>query len=278
MIYELPKEPIAGICWNFLFPVVIWLGRRFGRTYMYDHNRIIVQVRPSRLVKGPCDEAELQALQFVAAYTSIPVPKVHRTYRRAKGLFLEMEFINGVNLETAWIDGGLSDAEKKAIVSSIASYVDEMRALEPPDGFAVGTVHGGRPKDVLGRIPHSITEAFNTVADFHGRLRGNVALEECAEIFGQDVYDCHQRDYRTVFAHADLNPRNVILDRNKVPVIIDWELSGWWPEYWEYTKCFFSYFTDLPGWLFLVDQTFQTYTQALNAERAMWGPGQGGYL
>ncbi|KAF2752571.1 hypothetical protein EJ05DRAFT_425275, partial [Pseudovirgaria hyperparasitica] len=43
--------------------------------------RNVVRVGRHRLVKGPCHETELEALQFVARSTSIPIPRVHRTYK-----------------------------------------------------------------------------------------------------------------------------------------------------------------------------------------------------
>ena len=41
---------------------------------------------------------------------------------------------------------------------------------------------------------------------------------------------------RILFAHSDLRPQNIIVKDGKVAAIIDWERSGWYPEYWEYAK------------------------------------------
>jgi thiamine kinase-like enzyme len=44
------------------------------------------------------------------------------------------------------------------------------------------------------------------------------------------------------FTHADLNPRNIIVspvNPSRV-VIVDWQQSGWYPDYWEYCKALYA--------------------------------------
>ncbi len=58
-----------------------------------------------------------------------------------------------------------------------------------------------------------------------------------------------REDHRMVMTHGDLHPRNIMvkLDADetsggggsgdvRVTALIDWELSGWYPEYWEFVK------------------------------------------
>lgn len=51
-------------------------------------------------------------------------------------------------------------------------------------------------------------------------------------------------DERIVFTHADVHPSNIMVssDENapcRVLCLIDWEQSGWYPEYWEGCKVVF---------------------------------------
>lgn len=44
-------------------------------------------------------------------------------------------------------------------------------------------------------------------------------------------------DYSIRFAHADLNLFNILVSPTgprKITGIVDWEHSGWYPEYWEF--------------------------------------------
>lgn len=48
-------------------------------------------------------------------------------------------------------------------------------------------------------------------------------------------------DHRIVLSHGDLNPKNIILldERDgsvSISGIIDWEMGGWYPEYWDALK------------------------------------------
>ncbi|KAE8156789.1 hypothetical protein BDV40DRAFT_293218 [Aspergillus tamarii] len=81
----------------------IWFGRRiFGAA-----GRLGVRASRNRIVKGPCEAAELTALQYIARHTT-------------DGLYIELEYIQGMDLSSAWLGDYLSPAQKKQIVSEIA--------------------------------------------------------------------------------------------------------------------------------------------------------------
>jgi hypothetical protein len=254
-------EPHASSIMNWAFPLRMKMGQKF----MYDSVRMIVKVSPWSLIKGPCEEQELEALLFVASHTTIPCPKIYRTYRRSNGLFIEMEFIQGTNLETAW-EAGVPEATKQNVGDSIRGFVEQLRALEPPKDFAVGSSQGRQLKD--GRISFNPIPSFKTIAEFHSFLESGLSPSESSEL-NEKHGDC-QQVYRTYFSHADICARNFILKDDGSLVWIDWEFAGWWPEYWEYTKCYFAVFKELPGWLELMEQSLPVYSAELKKERALW--------
>ena len=45
--------------------------------------------------------------------------------------------------------------------------------------------------------------------------------------------------HKIVLTHNDLSPRNILVRDGKVVAIVDWELSGFYPDYWEYVKAYF---------------------------------------
>jgi len=60
---------------------------------------------------------------------------------------------------------------------------------------------------------------------------------------------CLKDNHRIVLTHGDLNPKNIILldgENGTVSVsgIVDWEMGGWYPEYWDSLKAFNSRGTD----------------------------------
>lgn len=81
------------------------------------------------------------------------------------------------------------------------------------------------------------------------------------------------KGHGAVFTHGDPQPKNILVSRVgtrddgrgefKIK-IIDWETSGWYPEYWEF--CNSPYvpllvaFNVRPEWLELVQQVMPIYT------------------
>lgn len=51
-----------------------------------------------------------------------------------------------------------------------------------------------------------------------------------------DIFLECMRGHEIVFTHKDFAPRNILVQGPKVVAILDWELSGYYPDYWEYCK------------------------------------------
>jgi hypothetical protein len=66
--------------------------------------------------------------------------------------------------------------------------------------------------------------------------------------------------------------RNVLVQNGRISGIVDWVDSGWFPDYWEYTKA--HYVTKLnKKWLAVVDRTFESFDEFkldLAIERRLW--------
>lgn len=245
-----------------LVSIKLWLGKRiFGPV-----GRSGVRVSPHSIIKGPCEKSELAALNYVAEHTSVPVPKILNVYHCRDGIYLELEYVRGMDLQKAWLGGYLSQDQKKHIITEVAGYVIQLRSLEPPHKEFVGSA------DLEACLDHRVGSSpfgpFNEHADFHSFLRKNLPIDNCTQAFGKEVTDCHSRRcYRSCFTHSDLSPRNIIVDNGKVSAIVDWEFGGWYPEYWEYTKAYFGQVI-MPEWYEGLE--FEKYDDELRAERALW--------
>lgn len=81
----------------------------------------------------------------------------------------------------------------------------------------------------------------------------------------------HARQYRSVFTHADLNPRNILIDHGRLSGIVDWECAGFYPEYWEFTRLFYGA-QPSPEIQSIIHGAFagDTYEEELEAERLLW--------
>lgn len=79
------------------------------------------------------------------------------------------------------------------------------------------------------------------------------------------------------FTHGDLTLTNIMVSGEpgsyKIKAIIDWEQSGWYPEYWEYCKLLFAVHYEhewrTDGWVDKLMTNFQNEWTAY-AEYAQW--------
>lgn len=84
-------------------------------------------------------------MQYVAKHTTVPVPKVFTIYPYHDArIYIEMEDIRGIDLETAGLDGHLSQDQKKHLISETAGYVNQLQSHEPPHKGFVGSASGER--------------------------------------------------------------------------------------------------------------------------------------
>jgi len=80
---------------------------------------------------------------------------------------------------------------------------------------------------------------------YYGRRYGQ---EEILEMLPRSTLDS------MVFTHGDVAPRNIMVDEvGNITGILDWEKSGWYPDYWEYVYVH-SYGSDI-DWRNWMDQT-----------------------
>lgn len=187
---------LEGILVLSLVPILLvirlWIGKRLFVTI----GRFGVRVSPGRIIKGPCESTELEALEYVAKHTSIPIPKVLGTHRYLGGLYIEMEYIHGVDLQAVWLGGLLSREQKKGIVEELANYVRQLRSLEPPQEGVVGSAH---LKECLDhRIGSAPFGPFKNHMAFHSFLRRHVPLENCTEVFGEKITRCYSVNIEAV--------------------------------------------------------------------------------
>jgi aminoglycoside phosphotransferase (APT) family kinase protein len=181
-------------------------------------------------------------MQFVAAQTSVPVPKVHYTFERKGRGYIVMERFRGQTIGSA-LDS-LSEPAKQSIFSELRAAMDQLRSLEPPS-MAVQSCVGGSLQDFrIAHARHKRFGPFDSVAEFHLWLRmyhqlpmTSIHWSDMEERAIEKMIKTQDRGYwpPPVFTHADLNLSNIIVRDGRLVGIIDWAFSGWYPSYWEYT-------------------------------------------
>ncbi|KAM3513992.1 hypothetical protein MY11210_002424 [Beauveria gryllotalpidicola] len=251
-----------GLSIGTLFPLRLrlWLGRRI---FHHDIMDKAVRVSWHRLIKGPCDPTEVEAMQYVAAHTSIPIPKLHKIHTTESGrIYIEMEYVQGCTLSRALPT--LSAGDKARIFGQLRRHVEELRALPRPSPGLVSSAFGNPAHDgrIGGRFfgPMSV-DAFQELA------RGRLVMED-VPLLGEEVRQVHTSRYETMFTHADLAARNIMVRGGDIAAIIDWAYAGWYPEYWEFTKAHYVILEE--DWVDNVRTAIPPYDLELAAEEILW--------
>ncbi|OAA43642.1 Protein kinase-like domain protein [Metarhizium rileyi] len=239
----------------------LWLGKLLFRPL----GPSVVRVSWHRVIKGPCDPPEVEAMQYVASHTTIPVPRIYAVHTTGKGLiYIEMAYVPGQDLHSAW--SRLSVSELDTICADLAQHISSLRVLQPPAPDVVSSALQNPAYD--GRIGARFYGPISH-KEFHSLARGHLRMDDVAPFLGEDVVKVHTSCYRTCFTHADLAPRNIIVRNGRLAAIVDWAYAGWYPEYWEFTKahytCFFGH-----GWDDYLRSVLPCYEMELRAERTLW--------
>lgn len=225
--------------------------------------------------------AEAATMKFIAENTSIPVPKVLSAFARKGAAFIVMEKIQGQELAKLWHH--LSDETRSSLLDQLRQMVDELRALQPPTEFAVGSCIGGSLQDFRqSRAPPPVRFGpFRTIQDFHSWLRDGLKQGQAENMEQADLIEVNEMIPRQdgpwpppVFTHGDLNPSNILVRDDKIVGIIDWEMSGWYPHYWEYTSLKIGSDLVNPAWDDNIDKFLRPFPDELKMEKVRfrwWG-------
>lgn len=224
---------------------------------------------------------EAATMMYVADKTNIPVPKVLSAFVRKGAVYIVMERIQGQVFDIAWRHA--SEQARASLLEQLRALVDELRALPPPADFVIGSCTGGALQDFRQRRAKPPVQfgPFQTIPKFHSWLRNGLKQGEPVNVEEEELDDFKEMLVRqdspwppSVFTHGDLNPTNIIVRDNKIVGIIDWEMSGWYPHYWEYTSLKIASFLVNQFWDRTIDKFLNPFPDDLKMERIRfywWG-------
>jgi serine/threonine protein kinase len=212
-------------------------------------------------------------LEFLATQTKVPVPRFIAAFSEPGTLcnYIVMEFILGPTQEEIW--PSLSTAEQSDIVDQLKTAPNELHSIPLPSPAELGSIH---------RQPLTDGVFWNPRADpaFSGPFSNELDFNEAIlRRLGEDEPEAHLkllrtlistslRDHKMVYTHADLQLKNIMVQRmgeredgSRIFEIklIDWEISGWYPEYWEFVNATICG-RFRPYWLDVAQSIFPLYS------------------
>jgi aminoglycoside phosphotransferase len=212
----------------------------------------------------PKHRAESEALRLVHKYTHIPAPKIIDVVTNSESSFLLMTGLPGTIVGRALPT--MTDKQVETLARDLKIYVSQLRHIPNniDSGFANCNALGGGILDWhIGDSQREVLR-FATEDDLNKYLTYDLPFSQTQL---EQIEKAHSIQHDIVFTHADLNPRNILVDENmKICGIVDWECAGWYPEYWEYTKAHFTVRVTARWIVDVLDWAFTGYRDELQVE------------
>jgi len=224
---------------------------------------------------------EGETMLFLKQSTTVPVPRIYALYQRPGPdkhtySYIVMERIRGPTLASVWSKMG--QAAKEAVSSNLRLVFEEMRRLKSPGGYC-SFGRRGLLDGLFESEDHSkpFNGPFDTESDLNEAMVARYVKEGLsiykAEHFSRAFKDVFQ-NHAPVFTHADFQRKNIMF-RNPLTttengqvqwgttdlelVIIDWEFSGWYPSYWEYSRALFGCGAWRDNWSYWIERTLELF-------------------
>ncbi|WKT50819.1 hypothetical protein QSH57_015789 [Fusarium oxysporum f. sp. vasinfectum] len=216
---------------------------------------------------------ESNALGLIHKYTSVPVPRVLVLVADSRNTYLLTTGLRGEPLARAM--DMLSDRDCQEFVDQMQSFISQIRAI-PPVGLK-------------NHICNTLGQACSDPRIRDGNPIGPFDDEASFSQYLRHPDDPARRGHQVVFTHADLNLRNILVDKVTrldgtrgwaVSGIVDWENSGFYPEYWDCTKAQFEGSRWDERWaraLVEVFRPFRGYAKEIELEKRSWTEGDGAF-
>ncbi|KAI5788990.1 kinase-like domain-containing protein [Geopyxis carbonaria] len=206
--------------------------------FFNDFGKFVLNLTPSLTIKIVPTEIttavrQIDLLAYIHKHApTVPIPVCHGLFQIGNTSYTLMTHYPGPTLAALW--PALADDKKIHIREQLNDIIAALGELEW-SGDALGW--GGTTVDSR-RHRRTTSEALPNVRAFNRWLLSNPLPGVSKERLDYLCRRLDALDYRVVMTHADLCPRNIMLDEDGATVagIIDWENAGWYPRWWEYVK------------------------------------------
>jgi aminoglycoside phosphotransferase (APT) family kinase protein len=186
-------------------------------------------------------------MSFVAAYTTIPVSKIYDTLAEDKRVrrHVMMEYMQGEQLDKVW--QSLTPAQKEMTCHQLGGFIAQLQHLR---GSRVEAANGESVNIILGSGREN-GGPFDTVGEFNDWLVDGVFHRITPPRFKENCRAALSDHHDLCFAHGDFAPRNILVDETgHVTAVLDWEMAGWFPAYWDIGKVLVDLPESMPDYRF----------------------------
>ena len=208
----------------------------------------------AKIIGGNDDYTEYESIRYLAEYgPDIPAPRPHGFVKFDAVRIMFMTYFPSMTLESAWPK--LTHEDKTSIQKQLDDIFIKLRSVTNHGQF-LGGVNRGCAKDDH-RYSHATHETISTIAQFEDFQFSIPPHNKSSWVkFLRSLLP--PASSTTVFTHGDVRTANIMVDIDEtgkyvVTGIIDWETSGFYPDYFEAEKTLylFSSIAESDWWQYL---------------------------
>ena len=196
--------------------------------------------------------SEAEAMHPVSYRITVKVPRVEAAYVLEGVGYIIMSLERG-KLLNRYSDSA-TDAQRENVIMQLKDYVDQLRQIK---GQFIGSVDSSPCQDAVFEWDHQAK--LHEYGPFDSQSAFNEGIVKALEItvpLGGVIQDPESSAYNKtwmlkqlvrsfkshemVLTHGDLRADNIIIRHDGAVTLIDWELAGFWPEYWEFYRATFN--------------------------------------
>jgi aminoglycoside phosphotransferase (APT) family kinase protein len=182
-------------------------------------------------------QTEYRTLSYLEEHLpTFPTPRLHGVIQMGMYRLVFTAFIPGLDLEKAWPQ--LGDTQKHSIRRQLDALFSQLRSLPFPPNTPLGGLDEQGCKD-MRRGTRVSSEPIMDARQFEDFIFAG--SKTATPLYRQLLQELMPPSAKIVFTHSDLRPANIIVRMGEdgewtVAAIIDWDTSGFYPEYWESVK------------------------------------------
>ncbi len=176
---------------------------------------------------------EAYNMEYVRRRTRINIPTVHLVFYHAGRTYIVMDYIRGRTLQDIWTS--VSTSQRLEWASQLAAIIAQLRALPSTHYTRPGPLNPSMESKCEGQwLTIFGAGPFQSYRDLATWLNRKLSIARRGGGKEISAYPMFEDTGHLVFTHQDLAARNLIVGDDGRLWVIDWELAGWYPEYFEY--------------------------------------------
>lgn len=210
---------------------------------------------------------EIEAMVFETSKTSIPIPQVTEIQldpdADAEHNWVIMKKLPGTQQGQAWPN--MTIHARSYTLTQFRAYLQELHSIQPQTPGLIGSCSGGPAYD--HRIHNRRTYGpFKSITELHDFLVSPMKNSSCPE--RTTKYRSLLPDMHGIsLTHANLSWENILIqpETGEVTGILDWEMAGFWPDWWEYRKALYGS-RPQPWWYEVLKEIMSQYRSESQAD------------